>query len=155
MEGQSSNLPKSVSVIIPVTERPDDASDIHRDYCAVLDGLDIAYELIYVLDGPFPEFRKCLHQVKDSGDDLTIVQLGKHFGESAALEAGFENSKEEWLKMDPAQATLLVNLVAWVHDVEDALTKSHSDPQAMQKALDNQVQLLVNLIKMVQGDRKG
>lgn len=102
MERQNSNASRSVSVIIPVTERPDKATDIHRDYRAALDRLDISYELIYILDGSFPEFREHLSQLREEGESLTIVQLGKHFGESAALEAGFENSRNEWVLTLPA-----------------------------------------------------
>ncbi len=102
MERQNSSSPISVSVIIPVTERPDNALDIHRDYRSALDQLDITYDLIYVLDGPFPEFREHLGRLRDEGESLTIVQLGKAFGESAALEAGFENSRNDWVLTLPA-----------------------------------------------------
>lgn len=110
MESQNRSSSKSVSVIIPVTERVDNATDLHRDYSAALDRLNIEYELIYVLDGPFQNFREQLCRLRDDGHILTIVQLGKHFGESAALEAGLENSRGDWLltlpafyQIDPAQ----------------------------------------------------
>jgi len=103
-----------LSVIIPVTERPDNAKDIHGDYRAALDQLDITYETIYVLDGQFQEFRSDLEQIKADGESLTIIQLGKHFGESTALEAGHENSTGKWELTLPAyyqfEPKQLVNL---------------------------------------------
>lgn len=102
MERQNRSSPQSVSVIIPVTERPAHAPDIHRDYSTALERLDLSYELIYVLDGSFPEFRHDLERLRDDGESLTIIQLGKHFGESAALEAGFANSRNDWILLLPA-----------------------------------------------------
>lgn len=55
--------------------------------------------------------------------------------------------KKDWLEDDPAQVSLLVNLVSWVKSVEEAFLKS-----AMQKCFDDQVALLTDLIKMVQGE---
>lgn len=60
--------------------------------------------------------------------------------------------REEWLKMDPAQISLLVNMIQWVTDVEDGLRNLKSDKNSMVTAHKNQIQTLTNLIKMVQGD---
>ncbi len=100
----SSNTGSSnpVSVIIPVTERPDRATDIHLDYRRALDRTGIEYELVYVLDGLFPDFRRELEGLKDDGEVFTIVQLGKRFGESTAIEAGLANSAGEWVLLLPA-----------------------------------------------------
>lgn len=102
MPSENNSSSKSVSVIIPVTEQPDNAADIHRDYCAALDRLDITYEMIYVLDGSFQEFRDDLDRLRADGEILTTIQLGKHFGESAALEAGQENCTGDWILTLPA-----------------------------------------------------
>ncbi len=104
MQLQISSSAKSVAVIIPVTEweRSDDATAIHRDYRAALDGLNITYEMIYVLDGPFPDFREHLNGLRSEGEVVTTIQLGKHFGESAALEAGLANSTGDWVLTLPA-----------------------------------------------------
>jgi len=104
MQHQISSSAKSIAVIIPVTEwgRSDSATEVHRDYRAALDGLDITYEMIYVLDGPFQKVREHLERLRADGEVLTIIQLGKHFGESAALEAGFANSTGDWVLTLPA-----------------------------------------------------
>jgi len=91
-----------VSVIVPVTERPDNATRLHRSYRAALDELGRSYELIYVLDGPFPVYREDLERLRDSGERFKIVQLGKHFGEAAAIEAGREHSQGVWILTLPA-----------------------------------------------------
>ena len=79
MQRRHTNLLNLLSVIIPVTERPSDAKDIYHDYRAALDRLDIPYEMIFVLDGPFQDFRKELEGLSRDGNELTTIQLGKHF----------------------------------------------------------------------------
>lgn len=91
-----------VSVIVPVTERPDRAARLHHSYRTSLDRLGRTYELIYVLDGSFPSFRDDLETLRNHGERLKIVQLGKHFGEAAAIEAGREHSQGVWILTLPA-----------------------------------------------------
>lgn len=91
-----------LSVVVPVTERPDNAERLHRNYRASLDRLGRSYELLYVLDGPFPDYRADLERLRASGQELKIIQLGKHFGEAAAIEAGREHSQGEWILTLPA-----------------------------------------------------
>ena len=49
-----------LSVIVPVGSRYDDVSAVLDAYRTVLDGLDMGYELIYVLDGPRPDVLEIL-----------------------------------------------------------------------------------------------
>ena len=58
-----------------------------------------------------------------------------------------QKDKATWLGEDPAQITLLINMVNWVVAVEKAFKANN-----LQKALDDQKQLLKELILMVQGD---
>lgn len=59
--------------------------------------------------------------------------------------------KNDWLRMDPAMITLLVNIISWCENVETHLLKLKQNPQSMQQCLDNQVNALTDLIKIVQG----
>jgi dynein heavy chain len=60
--------------------------------------------------------------------------------------------KEEWLKQDPAQVTLLINVCSWVINVEQAFRELDGNKNALQKAYDDQDEALKALIVMVQGD---
>ena len=64
-----------------------------------------------------------------------------------SLKRFARKEKKDWLEDDPAQVSLLVNLVNWVKSVEAAF-----DADNMSQCYDNQVQLLNELIIMVQGD---
>lgn len=75
----------------------------------------------------------------------------KEIGRKSIVAFGQEE-KAKWLMNDPAQITLLVNLVNWCVDVEDGFRKTASNKNAMRGAYDDQVRRLKDLIKMVQGD---
>jgi dynein heavy chain len=47
--------------------------------------------------------------------------------------------KDEWLKGDPAQVTLLINILTWTADVEKAFFKLASDKDAMEAAHKHQI----------------
>jgi dynein heavy chain len=69
----------------------------------------------------------------------SLIKLDKH-------------GKEAWLKMDPAQTTLLINMMTWTKDVEAAFAALKGNKMAMKQAHERQVQLLTDLITMVRGD---
>jgi hypothetical protein len=60
-----------------------------------------------------------------------------------------ELPKAEWLIRDPAQVTLLINLCSWVIECEKGFRNSASDPGAVRKAYNNQIDALKGLILMV------
>lgn len=98
-----------LSVIIPISERFDEVTELYHAYRAALDTTGRSFEIIYVLDGEFPDCRTELEALRSSGENITIIQLAKSFGEATAITAGFENSSGK----------LIVNLPAY-HQVEPA-----------------------------------
>ena len=77
-----------------------------------------------------------------------IDRMRKSIKEIAAdsLKRFQKKDKKDWLEDDPAQVSLLVNLVNWVKNVEGAF-----EEKSMTACFDKQVVLLNELIKMVQG----
>jgi len=111
-----------LSVIVPVGSRWDDVSAVLDAYRTVLDGLDIGYELIYVLDGPLPDVLEVLRAEQASGVGLEILQLARSFGEATAIAAGFEVSRGEliltlpaYFQVDPAEIGRLLEYKADYH----------------------------------------
>ena len=111
--------PVALSVVVPVTEGPGPARELHLDYRAAIDGLGLSYEMIYVLDGTFDDFEKQLLQLRDEGEKLTIARLGKHFGEAAALEAGREISRADWILTLPAYYQFQVDEITKLFENSD------------------------------------
>ena len=60
--------------------------------------------------------------------------------------------KLDWIKSDPTQVTLLVNMCNWVTDVETTFGKLGSDKAAMRTSFDKQVVILTELVRFVRGD---
>jgi len=55
-------------------------------------------------------------------------------------------SKKDWIAMDPAQVTLLVNLCNWVISVEGGFKQLASNKNAMASCFTEQIDSLTNLI---------
>ncbi|HEX5421671.1 MAG TPA: glycosyltransferase [Gammaproteobacteria bacterium] len=91
-----------VSVVITVGERVDELGDLHEAYRRGLDACGVSYEMLYVLDGPKRAERSLLMSLRDAGEPIKIVQLGKSFGEATALMVGFANSSGAKLLTLPA-----------------------------------------------------
>ena len=64
-----------------------------------------------------------------------------------SLKRFAKKEKADWLEDDPAQVSLLVNLVNWVKTVEAAF-----ESNSMAACHELQIQLLNDLIRMVQGE---
>lgn len=104
-----------ISVIIPVSERFDEVRALYFDYKTALEAMARPYEVVYVLDGLFPEVLEALKSLQGEGEPIRIVQLAKWFGEATALTAGFENSSGEliltlpaYYQVDPGELPALV-----------------------------------------------
>lgn len=81
-----------VSVIIPVSERYDDVREVYKTYKEELDSTNCTYEIIYVLDGGYPDVLATLRELLSEGEALRIIRFTRAFGEATALTAGFANS---------------------------------------------------------------
>jgi len=80
------------SVIVPVSGRHSDATDLYYEYRAGLNALGRPYQLIFVLDGPQQEFAAGLEKLLDAGEQFTVIGLTRFFGEATALMAGFSKA---------------------------------------------------------------
>ena len=98
MGGENSML----SVIIPITERYDDPAELFEAYNQALAGLGYDYEVIYVLDGPYPDTRRTLEVLQAAGHPVRVLQLSKKFGEATALTAASDHARGDILMTLPA-----------------------------------------------------
>jgi glycosyltransferase involved in cell wall biosynthesis len=91
-----------LSVVIPVGDRTDDLSDLHSSYRQGLDASGATYEMIYVLDGRDRDADGRLAALREAGEPIKIIKLGKSFGEATALMVGFANARGAKLLTLPA-----------------------------------------------------
>lgn len=92
----------TISVIIPVSERHDRLVELYGRYREALESLGESFEIIIVLDGPFPDLEAELDSMNDAHSDIRIVKLSQSFGEAATLSAGFEQARGSLLLTLPA-----------------------------------------------------
>lgn len=81
-----------ISAIVPVGRRQANASLLFEEYREALAGTGQSFEIVFVLDGPQPDFYTGLRDLLDAGEQFTVVGLSRTFGESTALMAGLEHS---------------------------------------------------------------
>lgn len=91
-----------VSVIVPVGKRQADAGALYSEYKAGLEATGRSHEIIFVLDGPQPEFSAALRVLVDQGESFSVVSLTREFGEATALMAGFEQASGQIILTLPA-----------------------------------------------------
>jgi len=91
-----------IDVIVPVGDRTDDLTRLHRLRSEVLRAAGYRPLFFYVLDGEVPQARDSLAALARSRDDACVIQLSRRFGETAAVLAGFASTKSEQLMILPA-----------------------------------------------------
>lgn len=91
-----------LDVIVPVGVRVDDLLDLHRRRGDALRSAGYRPMFTYVVDGELPELRDALTELARCDADTCVIQLSRQFGETAALLAGFANTKSERVMMLPA-----------------------------------------------------
>jgi hypothetical protein len=91
-----------IDVIVPVGSRTDELVALHRGRCDALRAAGFDPKFTYVIDGDFPQARATLASLAESGADACVIQLSRQFGETAAVLAGFANTKTELVMILPA-----------------------------------------------------
>lgn len=87
------------SIIIPVGSRTDDVAALVEEYGKALTEQEVSFEIIVVLDGPMQAIEQDLAA---SGVPMRIIELSRQFGESAALSAGIDEAKGDYILTLPA-----------------------------------------------------
>jgi len=111
-----------ISVIIPVTEkkRVQNISEIHQEYFQVLLSISHDFEMIYVIDGGYPEVSEDLKNISKLDERVKVIQLAKSFGEATAIMVGFEQSQGEYILILPAYPQVISDEISkFVKELEN------------------------------------
>jgi len=95
MPFENQKLDNHISVVVPISDRRDDILNLYRDYEAALTESTKSFDFIFVLDGDFNDTFARLQEMRAEFDNITIIRLARQFGESTALNAGFEHATGE------------------------------------------------------------
>jgi glycosyltransferase involved in cell wall biosynthesis len=110
---------------MPIAGRADDLQTLLREYDDGFSGTGESYEIIVVVDG-HPEWMDDLRAAAATNPRLRIIVLARRFGEAAALAAGFDAARGEFIVTLPAYYQVapseIPKLIAEAAGGEDMLT---------------------------------
>lgn len=129
-----------VSVVVPLMNERENVPILHDSLKRVLDGLDRSYEMIFVDDGSTDGTREVLEKLSRKDRALRVVFFRKNFGQSAAMAAGFGQSRGEIvvamdgdLQNDPRDIPRLLEKIEGGFDVVSGWRKDRKDRLILRK----------------------
>jgi glycosyltransferase involved in cell wall biosynthesis len=110
-----------LSVVIPVYNEEENLPPLWSELRGVLDGLGLAYEVVFVDDGSQDRSAETIRGFRDRDPRVRLVRLKANAGETAANDAGFKAARGRWivtmdadLQNDPHDIpVLLAHLETW------------------------------------------
>jgi len=120
----TSNAGGLLSVVVPVGTRHAQIAELYAEY---KQGLSAAgrLEFIFVLDGSHPQVLAELSKLAEQGEPVTIVQLGRSFGEATTLMVSLDHAKGDVILTLPAyhqvDASGLSRLTTALNDADVAI----------------------------------
>jgi glycosyltransferase involved in cell wall biosynthesis len=86
-----------LSVVIPVYNEEESLPVLWPELRSVLDGLALAYEVIFVDDGSRDRSAEIIRGFRDLDPRARLVRLKENAGETAATDAGFKTTHGRWV----------------------------------------------------------
>ena len=90
-----SDIKQLISIVIPVFNEGESIGFLLDEVISVMAAHKLNFELIVVNDGSKDNTHKVLKQLIFKIKELSIITLRKNYGQTAAMSAGFDNSKGE------------------------------------------------------------
>jgi glycosyltransferase involved in cell wall biosynthesis len=123
-----------ISVVVPIFNEEDNVGLLHPHLTQALAALDRSYEIVYVDDGSTDASFERLRSVAGADPHTRIVRFRRNFGQTAALQAGIEQSRGEILvfmdgdlQNDPADIGRMVARMEEGYDVVSGWRKDRHD----------------------------
>jgi len=84
---------KMLSVVVPAYNEEQVIAQCHQRLHAVLEGMDMPYEIIYVNDGSRDATLAALRQIARQTPQVKVISLSRNFGHQLAVTAGMDQAK--------------------------------------------------------------
>ena len=112
-----------ISVIVPVTERPEPLVDLYREYAAPLRALGRSYEFLFVAEPWCSELTNPLQDLIAQGEPVRVLQVAQTTGEASLLKLAVAHCNGPIVLTLPAyqrvEASGIVELIASVDQGAD------------------------------------
>src|SRR3989442_13412624 len=123
-----------LSVIVLVYNEAESIAPLYEELSGVLQGLDVPYEIVYVDDGSRDGSTERMAQLALHDAHVRVVSFRRNFGQTAAVQAGIDNSRGEILvfmdgdmQNDPHDIPRLLERLDEGYDVVSGWRKDRKD----------------------------
>ena len=123
-----------LSVIVLVYNEVESVAPLHEELIGVLEAIDMSYEVLYIDDGSRDGSTERLGQFASRDPHVRVVSFRRNFGQTAAVQAGIDNSRGEILvfmdgdlQNDPHDIPRLLEKIDEGNDVVSGWRKDRQD----------------------------
>ena len=121
-----------ISIVIPIYNEEDNIIKLSKSIYEALS--DIDYEVLFINDGSTDKSEKIIESISQAHSNIKLISLRRNYGQTAAMQAGFDHSKGEIiipmdgdLQNDPNDIPLLIAKINEGYDVVSGWRKDRSD----------------------------
>ena len=125
---------RKISVVIPVYNERDNVLPLWEALSQVLETLAVDSEVLFVDDGSTDGTLEVLSQVVQSSESVRVIKFRKNFGQSPALQAGFDHAQGDViitmdgdLQNDPVDIPLLLERIEHGYDIVSGIRTGRQD----------------------------
>jgi glycosyltransferase involved in cell wall biosynthesis len=121
----------TLTILVPVFNEAETLPAFHRRLATVLDGLDLAADILYVDDGSVDASRAAIAALREQDARVGLLALSRNFGKEIAMAAGLDHAKGDAVVIidadlqDPPE--LIPQLVAKWHEGYDVVYATRTD----------------------------
>ena len=129
-----------LSIVVPFYNEVDNVEEMHARLKDVLDKTGRTYELIFIDDGSSDGTYAALQEIYKKDDRVVLVKLRRNFGQTPALQAGFDQARGEViismdgdLQHDPAEIPQFLAKLDEGYDIVSGWRKDRKDNAILRK----------------------
>jgi glycosyltransferase involved in cell wall biosynthesis len=123
-----------LSIVVLVYNESESIAPLHEELRAVLEGLDVPYEIVFIDDGSRDGGTEKMAQLAVDDPHVRVVSFRRNFGQTAAVQAGIDNSLGEIvvfmdgdMQNDPHDIPRLLDQIDEGFDVVSGWRKDRKD----------------------------
>jgi glycosyltransferase involved in cell wall biosynthesis len=121
-----------ISIVIPIYNEEANIDKLTESILTALSGIE--YEVLFINDGSTDNSEKEIQEKIKSNSHIKLINLRRNYGQTAAMQAGFDHSKGEIiipmdgdLQNDPKDIPMLIDKINEGYDVVSGWRKTRLD----------------------------